>query len=670
MKPLNLNREEVDEDYYHYNFDQSSYAIENSFRPKSSNSNETIRTKSLAYYLDFYNKKHTNLAIESNQNVLSQNLKLKNHKRYNNQPSNPSIKSLVNSQIERSDKSYLFLSANSEQVHEKPSHINSIKNSKMDPGNFVKFNKILTDQKSETDSLNFKHLSNAQQKQFQQHKHLLTYNHQNQTTNTLMDYTKQEDRLTNNKYHYYIKHYLNSKNPSHKSLDSMSVANKTALPNFYSNFSNTTMTTNQLKQELDQEIDTFSNSTALSSANLTNASLTKHSLMKSEPQLNKILKSFQRKNEDLNKRAKPVDIKLNNGVYQSNESDSRLSFLSSNYEAANYSANRSLKENLDQSEQKYSQNRQFLERIQRVYNRKFKSSNKVNQTRNSELVEKDTNDSDRETDARQENPAEENKNKKNFFTKLNKHGKKNSVHPDQTTSLTTTRSNEKINFKFDSLSSFASEHYSMVNFPKFERPRVELKFQAKTSGDSKPRLNPLRNDFFKMEKLNTERSLIVNDFLSDLTFENLSESDMKTTTSENNKLNSIGLNQTNSLSVIDLADLDQLPRNNLSTSAFKPMRLSDYIQSSKNRQEKKLAKLQRVNKISEEIDYSPGYINPSNSVFNERIEEAANELNANTFATSSNLTMGSKKRVSFHERVLETDVASGNSVYKPIITYK
>ncbi len=25
-----------------------------------------------------------------------------------------------------------------------------------------------------------------------------------------MDYSKQEDRLTNNKYHYYIKHYLNS----------------------------------------------------------------------------------------------------------------------------------------------------------------------------------------------------------------------------------------------------------------------------------------------------------------------------------------------------------------------------------------------------------------------------------------------------------------------------
>ena len=27
-----------------------------------------------------------------------------------------------------------------------------------------------------------------------------------------MDYSKQEDRLTNNKYHYYIKHYLNNKN--------------------------------------------------------------------------------------------------------------------------------------------------------------------------------------------------------------------------------------------------------------------------------------------------------------------------------------------------------------------------------------------------------------------------------------------------------------------------
>lgn len=30
--------------------------------------------------------------------------------------------------------------------------------------------------------------------------------------NSLMDYSKQEDRLANNKYHYYIKHYLNDRN--------------------------------------------------------------------------------------------------------------------------------------------------------------------------------------------------------------------------------------------------------------------------------------------------------------------------------------------------------------------------------------------------------------------------------------------------------------------------
>ena len=41
-----------------------------------------------------------------------------------------------------------------------------------------------------------------------------------------MDYTKQEDRLANNKYHYYIKHYLNDKNQSKTSENTNQKGNK------------------------------------------------------------------------------------------------------------------------------------------------------------------------------------------------------------------------------------------------------------------------------------------------------------------------------------------------------------------------------------------------------------------------------------------------------------
>ena len=42
----------------------------------------------------------------------------------------------------------------------------------------------------------------------------------------------------------------------------------------------------------------------------------------------------------------------------------------------------------------------------------------------------------------------------------------------------------------------------------------------------------------------------------------------------------------------------------------------------------------------------------------------------NDSSINSSLMIVSKKRVSFHEQVLETDVISGNSTFKPIVNYK
>ena len=70
-----------DEDAFRYNFDKNKYIIEtignnSSVRSKSSNQqNPDLPSKSLAYYLDFYSKKHMILSIENAQNNLYPSLK-------------------------------------------------------------------------------------------------------------------------------------------------------------------------------------------------------------------------------------------------------------------------------------------------------------------------------------------------------------------------------------------------------------------------------------------------------------------------------------------------------------------------------------------------------------------------------------------------------------------
>ena len=75
-----------DEDVYKYNFDQDKYIIENSVRSKSTRGSKESG-KSLAYYLQVYNKKHEVLAIENNQNNLYSNLKQISKPNYRNNES-------------------------------------------------------------------------------------------------------------------------------------------------------------------------------------------------------------------------------------------------------------------------------------------------------------------------------------------------------------------------------------------------------------------------------------------------------------------------------------------------------------------------------------------------------------------------------------------------------
>jgi hypothetical protein len=231
------------------------------------------------------------------------------------------------------------------------------------------------------------------------------------------------------------------------------------------------------------------------------------------------------------------------------------------------------------------------------------------------------------------------------------------------------------------VSTFNSDNFTLNNSQNFTIPRVEFDFSVKAKDPS--RLKPLKNGkeinnfLSKIEKLssnhvpatNDSQSLIVNDFLREIIVENLSEGDAQKRDKDYQKVDSNGFlaNQPKSLSVIDLAELDRLPKSNQS-SQFRPMRLNDYVKSSKMRQIKKLSKLKALNtnKISEETGST--YTIPSNSAFDMGYyDDAFTDENLTNNCTNSTLTLNSKKRVSFHEEVLETDVNSGSSVYKLLL---
>jgi len=78
----------------------------------------------------------------------------------------------------------------------------------------------------------------SNQKHFQQQKSHLARNNINQASTSLMDYSKQEDRLTNNKYHYYIKHYLNNNNQivDKSNTEILDQSNTSSLPNSKSDY--------------------------------------------------------------------------------------------------------------------------------------------------------------------------------------------------------------------------------------------------------------------------------------------------------------------------------------------------------------------------------------------------------------------------------------------------
>lgn len=274
--------------------------------------------------------------------------------------------------------------------------------------------------------------------------------------------------------------------------------------------------------------------------------------------------------------------------------------------------------------------------------------------------------------------------KTSILSKLNRYNSKNSVHPDLgSTSEKGSRSN--LNFKFDSVNTFNSDNFG--NSQTFI-PRTEFDFSVKAKDQS--RLKPLKttkdgkeaNSFLsKIDKLssshvpgnsNDSQSLIVNDFLREIIVENLSEGDAQKRDKDYQKVEpgSFLASQAKSLSVIDLAELDRHPKSK-HTTQFKPMRLNDYVKSSKMRQIKKLSKLKSMNtnKISEEqTDIHSNYTMPSNSALDMAYyEDGYTDENLTNNCTNSTLTLNSKKRVSFHEEVLETDVNSGSSVYKLLL---
>jgi len=227
------------------------------------------------------------------------------------------------------------------------------------------------------------------------------------------------------------------------------------------------------------------------------------------------------------------------------------------------------------------------------------------------------------------------------------------------------------------VSTFTSDQYAIFNRSSQSiNPRVEFDFTIKKT--EKSRLIPIQKfsnkkevflkiDYSSTPNISQDQSLIVNDFLRDIIVENLSDVGYKRSETNKNKET-----KAKSLSVIDLADLELAESknnyNNEISNSFKPMRLNDYIKNSKSRRVKNITrsyKLKNANRITEETNYNECNTNPRNSVLDERTgDETLTNLN---LLSNSTLTLNSKKRVSFHENVLETDVNSGSSVYKLLL---
>ncbi len=280
-----------------------------------------------------------------------------------------------------------------------------------------------------------------------------------------------------------------------------------------------------------------------------------------------------------------------------------------------------------------------------------------------------------------EGPSSEQPLKKSLISKYARHNK-NLIHPDSNLKQF---SKSTDNLKYDSVSTFTSDQYAIFNRSSQNiNPRVEFDFTI--NKNEKSRLNPihkfgnkkevlLKIDYSSTPNISQDQSMIVNDFLRDIIVENLSDVGYKRTEG----LKDGKETRAKSLSVIDLADLELAAsknnNNNEMSYSFKPMRLNDYIKNSKSRRVKNITrsiKLKNANRITEETAYSDSYTNPRNSVLDERLGDGALATTSNpnisaNFLSNSTITLNSKKRVSFHENVLETDVNSGSSVYKLLL---
>ena len=152
-----------DEDLYRYDFENYKNCLETA-APNSYQTSSTESGKSLAYYLDFYNKKHTILSLESNQNFLNQNLRqhhlrcndqiLKTNNQLLNGNSKPKEESITSSNVEFNAPSY----SESLRSHRGDTDLN-LKNKlkqKEIVNDFMKFNKPKSDQETENLTTKFK----------------------------------------------------------------------------------------------------------------------------------------------------------------------------------------------------------------------------------------------------------------------------------------------------------------------------------------------------------------------------------------------------------------------------------------------------------------------------------------------------------------------------------
>jgi len=354
-------------------------------------------------------------------------------------------------------------------------------------------------------------------------------------------------------------------------------------------------------------------------------------------------------------------------------------------------------------------NREMLTRIYNACNRKLKKPKLKVKPINQDNFEIENNQMNEPVKTSKINKSSINNSKYKLILEYRNSDEKNHltkpfVHTE--TKLRRAKFNE--NLKIESISSFSSVNYSLLNRQQIEnetRPSYRLKTNnlqlnptVKVDDPIKENIKNYRtrlddinqklNNLNNVNVNNNNNQFYVTEFIDEISKKNTSEPDaatefnqfkMKKDKNKNYTSSEFNLASTKSISVIDLSDLtnEHDQKRIPFFSAFRPMRLNEYIKNTKNKPTKTLASLvidKQLNQQKSVGSVAKRSIEAANNKFSNpvlsdsfmkassgsTIQDHPTEIYRKDFSITNDSsvnstrfleTIVSKKRVSFHEQV-------------------